>query len=253
MVAERLHLLPPFRWRLVEVPFGLDHPYWVEDPDFDLDFHIRESAVPPPGDDAAARRARSSRIFARPLDRARPLWELYLIHGLPDGKVALLTKVHHAVVDGMSRRRDHVASCSTSTPEGREIPPDRERRRRRARPGAARDARPRRRRPARMQPLRALRALPSTLPGPRPTVPGADAFPVVRRRCCQGPLQAARHGRRARRRATILERTSARGAADVVQRPDLAAPALRVRLAAARHASRTIKNAARASRSTTSS
>ena len=51
LVSERIHMLPPFRWRLVEVPLGLDHPYWVEDPDFDLDFHIRDSAVPPPGDD----------------------------------------------------------------------------------------------------------------------------------------------------------------------------------------------------------
>src|SRR5215211_9283917 len=48
LVAQRIHMLPPFRWRLVGVPLGLDHPYWIEDPDFDLDFHIRESAVPPP-------------------------------------------------------------------------------------------------------------------------------------------------------------------------------------------------------------
>ena len=74
----------PFRWRLVEVPFGLDHPYWVEDPDFDLDFHIRDSAVPPPGNDRQLAET-VARIFARPLDRTRPLWELYLIHGLPRG------------------------------------------------------------------------------------------------------------------------------------------------------------------------
>ena len=84
MVAERLHLLPPFRWRLVDVPLGIDLPYWIEDPDFDLDFHIRESAVPPPGDDRQLAET-VARIFARPLDRSRPLWELYLIHGLPDG------------------------------------------------------------------------------------------------------------------------------------------------------------------------
>ena len=101
LVGERLHLLPPFRWRLVEVPFGIDHPYWIEDPDFDLDFHIRESAVPPPGDDHRLAET-VARIFARPLDRRRPLWELYLIHGLAEGRVALLTKVHHAAVDGMS-------------------------------------------------------------------------------------------------------------------------------------------------------
>ncbi len=83
LVSERLHLLPPFRWRLVEVPFGLDHPYWVEDPDFDIDFHIREAAIPPPGDDRSLAEV-VARIFARPLDRSRPLWELYLIHGLAE-------------------------------------------------------------------------------------------------------------------------------------------------------------------------
>ena len=82
LLEERLPLLPPFRWRLAEVPFGLDYPYWVDDPDFDLDFHVRELALP-------ARRAATqqlaeqvARIFARPLDRARPLWELYVIQGL---------------------------------------------------------------------------------------------------------------------------------------------------------------------------
>src|SRR3954451_1180364 len=121
MVSERLHLLPPFRWRLVNVPLGLDLPYWVEDPDFDLDFHIRESAIPPPGDDRKLAET-VSRIFARPLDRARPLWELYLIHGLPEGRVALLTKVHHAVVDGVSGN-EILSVLLDPSPEGKEIPP----------------------------------------------------------------------------------------------------------------------------------
>jgi hypothetical protein len=121
MVAERLHLLPPFRRRLVDVPLGLDLPYWIEDPDFDLDFHIRESAVPPPGDDRKLAET-VARIFARPLDRAHPLWELYLIHGLPDGRVALLTKVHHAVVDGVSGN-EILTVLLDAEPEGREIPP----------------------------------------------------------------------------------------------------------------------------------
>src|SRR5918995_1849317 len=82
LVGDRIHLLPPFRWRLVGVPLGLDHPYWVEDPDFDLDFHVRESAVPPPGDDRQLAET-VARIFSRPLDRTRPLWELYVIHGVP--------------------------------------------------------------------------------------------------------------------------------------------------------------------------
>src|SRR5215218_9183951 len=101
LVAERLHLLPPFRWRLVEVPLGLDLPYWIEDPDFDLAFHIREAAVPPPGDDRQLADV-VARIVARPLDRTRPLWELYLLHGLRDAQVGLLTKVHHSAADGVS-------------------------------------------------------------------------------------------------------------------------------------------------------
>jgi diacylglycerol O-acyltransferase len=87
LVGERLHLLPVFRWRLATVPFGLDLPYWVDDPDFDLDFHIRESAVPAPGDDGKLAET-VARIFARPLDRARPLWELYLIQGLQGDRAA---------------------------------------------------------------------------------------------------------------------------------------------------------------------
>jgi WS/DGAT/MGAT family acyltransferase len=101
VVAARIDKLPPFRWKLVPVPLGLDHPYWIVDPDFDLDFHIRESAVPPPGSDRQLAET-ASRMFARPLDRSRPLWELYLIHGLPEGRVAVLSKVHHAAIDGVS-------------------------------------------------------------------------------------------------------------------------------------------------------
>src|SRR3954466_15293948 len=121
LLSERMHLLPPLRWRLVEGPLGLDLPYWTEDPDFDLDFHIRESAVPPPGDDRQLAET-VARIFSRPLDRSRPLWELYLIHGLPEGRFALLTKVHHAVVDGVSGNEILTVLLDPS-PEGRELPP----------------------------------------------------------------------------------------------------------------------------------
>ena len=61
MIADRIHLLPPFRWRLVRVPFDLDHPYWIEDPDFDLDYHVRDAALPPPGDMKALGRWRRER------------------------------------------------------------------------------------------------------------------------------------------------------------------------------------------------
>lgn len=101
LIAERLPQLPPLRWRLAEVPLGLDYPYWVEDAEFDLDFHVRELALPSPGSDAQLAE-QVARITSRPLDRARPLWELYLIHGLESGHVAMLTKIHHALIDGMS-------------------------------------------------------------------------------------------------------------------------------------------------------
>jgi diacylglycerol O-acyltransferase / wax synthase len=101
MFAERLHLLPPFRWRLVQVPLDLDNPYWIEDPDFDLEFHVRELGLPPPGDDRQLAE-QAARIASRPLDRSRPLWEYYLIHGLDGGRVAQLTKMHHAAIDGAS-------------------------------------------------------------------------------------------------------------------------------------------------------
>jgi WS/DGAT/MGAT family acyltransferase len=118
LVGERIHMLPPFRWKLAEVPLGVDHPYWVEDPDFDLDFHIRESAVPPPGDDHALATT-VARIVGRPLDRARPLWTMYLIHGLPEGRVAVLTKVHHAAVDGVSGA-EILSALVDLSPEGRD-------------------------------------------------------------------------------------------------------------------------------------
>ena len=120
LIAERLPLLPPFRWRLAEVPFGLDYPYWIDDPDFDLDFHVREIALPSPGTEARLA-DQVARIFSRPLDRSRPLWELYLIHGLEHGHVALLTKIHHAVVDGMSGA-EILGVLLDLGPEGRAAP-----------------------------------------------------------------------------------------------------------------------------------
>jgi len=93
--------LEPFRRRLVEVPMRLDHPYWINDPDFDLDYHIRHMSLAPPGRvDQLAEQV--SRIVGRPMDRAHPLWEVYVIEGLESGRWALLTKFHHATIDGAS-------------------------------------------------------------------------------------------------------------------------------------------------------
>ena len=120
-IERRLHLLEPLRRRLREVPFGLDHPYWVEDPDFDLDFHIRHTAVAPPGDDRQVGEL-VARIIGRPLDRRRPLWETYVIEGLPDDRFGILTKVHHATVDGASGA-ELLTMMLDADPAGDEIPP----------------------------------------------------------------------------------------------------------------------------------
>jgi WS/DGAT/MGAT family acyltransferase len=120
LIAERLPLLPPLRWRLREVPFGLDYPYWADDIDFDLYFHVRELALPSPGDDDQLAE-QVARIVSRPLDRAKPLWELYLIHGLESGHTAMLTKIHHAVIDGMSGA-EIMGLLLDLSPEGRQVP-----------------------------------------------------------------------------------------------------------------------------------
>lgn len=100
-VEERLHLLPPFRRRLAEVPLGIDHPYWFDDPDFDIEYHVRRLAVLPPGSPTQLAEM-VARMHARRLDRSRPMWEMNVIEGLPDGDLALYTKLHHAAVDGVS-------------------------------------------------------------------------------------------------------------------------------------------------------
>ena len=124
LIERRLHLIPPFRRRLVTVPLGLDQPYWIEDPDFDLEYHVREIALPEPGNDKQLA-YQAARLHARPLDRRRPLWEIYLIHGLEGGRKAIYSKVHHAAIDGVSGN-DILAAVLDLTPEGRpeeELPP----------------------------------------------------------------------------------------------------------------------------------
>jgi WS/DGAT/MGAT family acyltransferase len=123
-IDRRLHLLEPLRRRLVTVPFGIDHPYWIEDPDFDLDFHVRHTAVPPPGSDSQLEDV-VARIIGRPLDRARPLWETYVIEGLAGNRFAVLTKVHHATIDGASGA-ELLTLMLDRSPEGDAIaPPER--------------------------------------------------------------------------------------------------------------------------------
>jgi diacylglycerol O-acyltransferase len=97
----RKHLLGVYRRKLAMVPLDLDRPYWVDDSDLDLDFHIRALALPAPGSDEQLGE-QVARIIARPLDRSRPLWEWYVITGMERGRVGVLTKLHHATIDGAS-------------------------------------------------------------------------------------------------------------------------------------------------------
>ncbi|HVV77855.1 MAG TPA: wax ester/triacylglycerol synthase family O-acyltransferase [Mycobacteriales bacterium] len=101
LVARRISLVPRYRQKLKFVPAHLANPVWVDDEDFDITYHVRRSALPKPGDDDQLR-ALVGRLQARPLDRARPLWEIYLVEGLADGRFAIITKTHHAMVDGIS-------------------------------------------------------------------------------------------------------------------------------------------------------
>ena len=191
LVRQRLPHLPPFRYRLAEVPLGLDYPYWVDDAHFDLDYHVRELALPAPGSDAQLA-AQVARIHARPLDRARPLWELYVISGLSSGRVAVLSKIHHAIIDGLSGA-EIMGLLLDLGPEGRELPEPPE-------PDAGPE-------PGALEmlgrgllglpkyPARVARALPSTLPnvedarGVFGTIPGAGTVGRV-----AGALQRAAGG-----------------------------------------------------------
>ena len=106
-IEQRLQGARSFRQRLVRVPFDLDHPYWIEDPEFDLEFHVRHIALPRPGDWRQLC-IQVARLHARPMDLTKPLWEFTIVEGLdnvpglPPGCFALVSKVHHAAIDGMS-------------------------------------------------------------------------------------------------------------------------------------------------------
>ena len=118
---QRLYLHPVFRQRLVPAPLGVDRPYWVAEADIDLEYHIRHIALPKPGDWRQLM-IQVARLHSRPLDRAHPLWEAYVIEGLdnipklPPGAFALFLKIHHAVADGMAAAK-LMEQLHTSTPE----------------------------------------------------------------------------------------------------------------------------------------
>jgi WS/DGAT/MGAT family acyltransferase len=121
IIGERLHLLPPFRWRLVDVPFGIHHPVWVDDPDFDLEYHVRAASIPAPGGPQELA-AYAAQFMSRPLDRKRPLWELEVVDGLAGGLRAFVSKTHHAAIDGASGA-ELTAQLLDLTREPRQVDP----------------------------------------------------------------------------------------------------------------------------------
>ena len=100
-VRSRVHLVPRFRQKLAFPPLQAGRPFWIDDPNLNLEYHIRHSALPAPGSEEQLRRM-AARVFSQRLDRSKPLWELWLVQGLTRNRFALLTKTHHAVVDGVS-------------------------------------------------------------------------------------------------------------------------------------------------------
>ena len=100
-VESRLHLVPRYRQKIARVPYGQGRPVWVDDPCFNIGYHVRSTALPPPGSEDQLR-ALAGRVFSQRLDRDKPLWEIWLVEGLENERWALVNKVHHALVDGVS-------------------------------------------------------------------------------------------------------------------------------------------------------
>src|SRR3954449_9903792 len=97
----RLHLVPPSRQKLAVPPLGTGRPLWADDPDFNLEYPVRQSALPDPGSEEQLFNL-ASRVFSQQLARSKPLWELWAVEGLEDGRFALISKTHHALIDGIA-------------------------------------------------------------------------------------------------------------------------------------------------------
>ncbi|GAA5057551.1 WS/DGAT/MGAT family O-acyltransferase [Nocardia callitridis] len=122
-LARRLPLVPQLRRRLYEVPFHLDHPVWVADKDFDLDYHVRRVGIPAPAGHTELAELIGD-IAGRPLDRERPLWEMTVVEGLADGTIAVVCKYHHAAVDGIAATSLMMHLCDLTPGADTEVPPD---------------------------------------------------------------------------------------------------------------------------------
>ena len=122
LISARIAFVPRYRQRVKWVPGRLANPVWVDDEDFDVSYHVRRSALPRPGTEAQLAEL-VARVQSRPLDRSRPLWEMYLVEGLSDDRFAIITKTHHAMVDGIGAVDIGQVILDTS-PDGRERPVD---------------------------------------------------------------------------------------------------------------------------------
>ena len=100
-IEARLHLVPRFRQKVRFVPLAQGRPTWVDDPHFNLEYHVRHTALPPPGSEEQLRNL-AARVFSQRLDRSKPLWEFWLVDGLEGGRFGIVAKTHHALVDGVS-------------------------------------------------------------------------------------------------------------------------------------------------------
>jgi len=125
-ILSRIHLIPKLRKRLLYVPLSIDYPYWVDDPNFDIDMHIQHIALPKPGDWKGLRKV-ASQIFSEPLDQSRPLWSFTFVEGLdnipqvPKGSVAVISKIHHVAIDGVGGS-SLLSLIFDFTPEPKPIP-----------------------------------------------------------------------------------------------------------------------------------
>ena len=122
LISRRIALVPRYRQKVRFIPGRIANPVWVDDEDFDVTYHVRRSALPKPGNDGQLRDL-VGRLMSRQLDRNRPLWEIYLVEGLEGDKVGIVTKTHHAMVDGVSAV-DIGTVILDVTPEPREVPAD---------------------------------------------------------------------------------------------------------------------------------
>ena len=195
MVAGKLPLVPRYRQKVRFVPLQLGRPVWVDDPHFNLGYHVRHTALPPPGRRRASCARLVGRVMSQQLDRTKPLWEMWMVEGLEDGHWALLSKTHHCMVDGVSGT-DLLTVVLDHDPEPPPPEPDDWQPSRAAvgRPTLAADALVERgRQPLRAAPRRC---------GPGPARPARLRRPARRRRPGRARRWPAWPGRRPSRRST---------------------------------------------------